>query len=245
MLKKVIMGVSLLCWLTSIAANTNVIKKTWDGTKHIAKKTFHGTERMLTQHVNRPFYFGVSGGYGNTDWSKITTTPGSLAAPSAPIGATSGGFAYGLFAGYQFSKHFMIEGNYTRYPQTTVNFDPGNLYALDSLVTNTDTYSLLGKILVPFGFTKVYVYADAGVTIVHRSDSKLHASAGLTPSVGKVNKYKAGPSFGFGLAMNVTPRIFSEVGFQYTTGYDKADAKPAVDYIPFVYSIMFNLGIRV
>lgn len=235
MKKQIVWGVTAIAMCVACNVSANIIKN-----------AVHGTERMLKQHVELPFYFGLSTGYGNSDWEEITTVPDSLAAQGAPIGTTgSGGFAWGGFMGYQFSKHFTVEANYVRYPQTTVQFQPDyNNYNLRSLKTNTDSLSFLGKIMVPFGFTSIYVYADAGLTLVHRKDVSLDPIPGENPLVGKVNEWHSGPSFGFGVAMNITRRIFSEAGFQYTTGFDKADAQPAKDYIPFVYNIMFNLGMR-
>lgn len=234
--------------------SSNLVSKTVHGTAHLIKKTANGTVRMLRQHVKHPFYFGGSLGYGNTDWSEITTAPSTPtqdndAAFTAPISAKSGGFAWGAFMGYQFSKHFTVEGIYTHYHSTVVGFQTDitpNFYGIEQLRTDTHSYSLLGKILVPFGFTNVYVYADAGVTYVHRDDKKVTADPNNPPvAFDKKHKGHFGPSFGFGVAYNLTEHLFTEGSFQYTTGYGKADVKPAEDYIPFVYSIMLNMGVRV
>jgi opacity protein-like surface antigen len=231
-----------------------IVSNTVNGTEHVIKKTAHGTMLMLKQHVKHPFYFGGSAGYGSTDWSEITTTPSTLAqvnlaAETAPIGAKDDGFAWGGFIGYQFSKHFTVEGVYTRYHSTVVSFQTDitpNLYGIEQFRTNTHSYSLLGKIMVPFGFTNVYVYADAGVTYVHRDDKKVTGDPNNPPvDFDKRHKGHWGPSFGFGLAYNITEHLFTEGSFQYTTGYGKADIKPAEDYIPFVYSLMLSLGVRV
>lgn len=202
------------------------------------------TERMLYQHVPHPFYVGGSVGYGNTDWSQITAADDATTL-AAPVSAQSGGTAYGAFVGYQFSTHFTLEATYVHFAQSTLQFAQDfNVYNLKTLKTNTNAYSLLGKFLVPFGFTDVYVYADAGATLVQRNDKKVIALPGFKPDFKKINRVHLGPSFGFGLAYNITPRIFSEASFQYTTGYGKADSTPVEDYIPFVYDIMFNLGLR-
>ncbi len=231
-----------------------IVSKTVTGTEHVIKKTANGTIRMLKQHVKHPFYFGGSVGYGSTDWSEITTSPSTatqvnLAAETAPIGAKDDGFAWGGFIGYQFSKHFTLEGVYTRYHSTVVSFQTDitpNLYGIEQFRTNTHSYSLLGKIMVPFGFTNVYVYADAGVTYVHRNDVQVTPDPNNPPvAFDKRSKGHFGPSFGFGLAYNLTEHLFAEGAFQYTTGYGKADVKPAEDYIPFVYSLMLNMGVRV
>ncbi len=221
----------------------------------IVKSTYDETRRMLSQHVLHPFYFGVSAGYGNTDWSEITTPPSTLdepnlAALSAPIGAKSGGFAYGGFLGYQFSEHFTIEAVYTRYHQTTVDFQADDFldssYGIKTLYTNTSTYSLLGKIMVPFGFTHVYVYADAGITYVYRDDKSVERNPdpNIPYDYTLINDGHFGPSFGFGVAYNISEHVYSEASFQYTTGYGRADTKPAEDFIPFTYCVTLNLGVR-
>jgi opacity protein-like surface antigen len=249
---KVVLPIALC--LGAPSAFPNIVGKTVHGTEHVIKKTAHGTIKMLKQHVKHPFYFGGSTGYGNTDWSEITTAPGTelnpnLAAETAPISAKSGGFAWGAFMGYQFSKHFTVEAAYTHYHSTVVGFATSplaNSYGIEELRTDTHSYSLLGKILVPFGFTNVYVYADAGVTYVHRDDHKVTPDPNNPPvDFDKRHKGHFGPSFGFGLAYDITEHLFTEGAFQYTTGYGKADVKPAEDYIPFVYSIMLNIGVRV
>ena len=243
------------------AADTTLIPQP---VKTTATTAYDDTKNFLSQHVNNPFYFGGSLGYGNTNWSEITTTPyeypsNNEVAYSAPISATSGVFASGAFMGYQFSPHFMVEADYTHFDttqvgfQTTADYGGGytntfdNYYGISSLNTETNAYSLLGKILVPFGSTKVYVYADAGVTYVQRVDE----SVVWDPQITTTTPFQLqdighfGPSFGFGLAYNITQHIFSEAAFQYTTGYGQANLLPAEDYIPFIYTLMFNLGIRV
>lgn len=247
----------LCCFVENGAAQTTAIAQPVEKT---AKKAYVDTKELLSEHVQNPFYFGGSLGYGNTNWSEITTVPPTATnaynpvAESAPISATSGVFASGAFMGYQFSQHFMIETDYTHFNTTKVNFQPTinpyqifqNLYGITQLNTNTNAYSLLGKILVPFGFTHIYVYADAGVTYVYRDDLSIVADPDDPPvrfTLQDIGHF--GPSFGFGLAYNITEHLFSETSFQYTTGYGKANLTPAESYIPFIYSLMFNLGVRV
>lgn len=252
---KLLVSIVALAITGTASAVPKIVSNTIHGTEHAITNTVHGTERMLSQHVKHPFYFGGSAGYGNTDWSQITTAPSTLtdpnpAAESAPISAKSDGFAWGGFVGYQFSEHFTIEGVYTHYHSTVVGFDTSlftpNIYGIRQLRTDTHSYSLLGKILVPFGFTHVYVYADAGITYVHRDDKKITPDPNNPPvDFEKRHKGHFGPSFGFGVAYNITEHLFAEGAFQYSTGYGKADFKPAEDYIPFVYSLMLNIGVRV
>lgn len=209
--------------------------------------------KLVKQHVQHPFYIGGSIGYGETDWSQITTAIGNPAAASAPITANSNGLAFGAIMGYQFSRHFLIEADYTHFADSKVGFEtsadtPGgyNTYGLKSLKTGTSSYALLLKILVPFLNSKSYVYADTGAAYVYRSDKSVTADPNNPPVYyTKQHKGHFGASFGFGVARNVTEHIFTELSFQYTTGFGKADATPAEDYIPFVYSLMFNIGYRI
>lgn len=237
--------------------------------KNAAEATYSDTKKLLSQRVEHPFYFGGGLGYGNTNWSEITTTPssstasnpgGNPVAEAAPISANSSVFASDAFIGYQFSPHFMLEGDYTHFNSTQVNFQTTqeafgsvvpffNDYGISQLNTGTNAYTLLGKILVPLGFlTRVYVYADAGVSYVQRVDYSMekldYYSTAYSPfELSDIGHF--GPSFGFGFHYDFMPHLFTEASFQYTTGYGTANAQPAQNYIPFIYSLMFNLGIRV
>ena len=233
--------------------------------KNTATATYDDTKKLLSQHVDHPFYFGGSLGYGNTNWSEITTTEEGWpnyneTALAAPISASSSVFASGGFMGYQFSPHFMLEADYTHFNTTVVGFqttepgfngqpiDVGNNYGISSLNTNTNSFSVLGKILVPLGFTKVDVYTDAGVAYVLRNDVSVvwdpQQTDPQTPfKLMDIGHF--GPSFGFGLHYDFATHFFTDAAFQYTTGYGKANLQPAEYYIPFIYTVMFNLGIRV
>lgn len=220
------------------------------GLPKIVSDTVANAKKIINQHVTYPLYIGANIGYGNTDWSEITTSPsppnGNInpATFAAPIGATHGGIATGGYVGYQFSRHFTIENIYTHYATTEVTFSQANNYNISRLNTNTLSDSLVGKILVPFAMTKVYVYADAGITYVRRIDKKITSLPDSTPNFKKEHIGHFGPSFGFGVAYNLTQHIFTEGSFQYSTGYGKANARPAENYIPFTYSIMGGLAVR-
>lgn len=206
---------------------------------------------LIKKHVKHPFYIGGSLGYGETDWSQITASPDDVASASAPISASSNGLALGAMMGYQFSRHFLVEADYTHFADSKVNFYTAaaggfNTYGIKSLETGTSSYSLLLKVLVPFLNSNSYVYADTGAAYVYRSDISVTPDPDNPPvHYTKQHKGHFGASFGFGAARNLTDHIFTELSFQYTTGFGKADATPAEDYIPFVYSLMFNIGYRI
>ena len=247
---KYTLSIVILCLSITCHAMPKVLLHTIRKTKVLAYKATHRVVKIITQRVTYPLYFGGSLGYGNTNWSQITTSPqlhgnfnhDSL---SATISDKPNGFAYGGLVGYQFSKHFTIETFYTKYPLTTVKFAAANNYQIGELRTNTHSYSLVGKILAPFALTNVYVYADAGIAYVGRVDKKIIALPNQEPNFRKRDVGHFGPSFGFGFAYNLTKHLFTEGSFQYTTGYGKADTTPAEDYIPFVYSLMGSMSVRV
>ncbi|MCH9644869.1 MAG: outer membrane beta-barrel protein [Gammaproteobacteria bacterium] len=208
------------------------------------------TGRALEQHVKYPFYFGVGGGYGDSDWDELVTDPNAAASEAAPISAKSGGFTYKAFMGYQFTRHFAVEMGYTRYPRSVLGFlvdngTPDNSYDISGLKTDTSTFILVGKLLVPFAYTQVYVYADAGAVVTHKHDVSVDEVAKFAPNYTLRNEYKLGPSFGFGIMYDVTERIVTEMSFQYSTGFDKADDTPVEDYVPFTYDLLWSIGVRV
>lgn len=213
----------------------------------------------LNLHVHHPLYMGGSFGYGNTDWSEITTERytfqnNNLTAMTAPISADSSSATIGAFVGYQFTKHFAVEADYVYFPNTKVGFQSDeeirNSYHITSLTTDTHDFSVIGKILIPILSSTYYLYADAGLAYVLRVDRNIKLDPNnpptpTDPAFKKQTKGHFGPTFGFGLAKNFATHFYTELAFNYTTGYGKADLKPAEDYIPFVYSLTVNLGYRI
>ena len=215
-----------------------------------ASSLVDSTGRALSQHVKYPFYFGFGGGYGNSDWDELVAVPGTEAVDAAPISANSGGLTYKGFIGYQFTQHFALELAYTRYPRSNLAFQvdggvPASNYNISGLKTDTSTFNFVGKLLVPFAFTQVYVYADAGIALTHKNDISFTRVSGFASTYELQNLYKMGPTFGFGIMYNVSNRIVTEMGFQYATGFDKADDTPVQDYIPFTYDLLWSIGVRV
>ena len=107
---------------------------------------------------SHPFYIGIEGGWGCTDWSQLrvrATNADEYAtlSLSAPITAGDKGITYGVMVGYEISPHFALEANYMRFPNTPVYFEPeGSLYffdnGLNSLRSSTYVYNAVGKFMV-------------------------------------------------------------------------------------------------
>ncbi len=186
-----------------------------------------------------PFYVGLAGGFGSTDWSQLTAHCGNLdpslclLALSAPLSAGDQGFVWGVFIGYEIQPHFAFEINYVRFPDTTIVFDEFSLYATeDGVITmksGTYAYSFLGKFMVHIGSTGLRGFATAGAAMVHRTDSL-------------ANDTHVNPTFGVGINYVFPFRMMMEIGFQYYAGYGQAVLKPAINYIPFLYDVHLKLG---
>ncbi len=188
------------------------------------------------------FYLGFATGWGSTDWSHLVAKGDAdeidLLKPSAPLSAGDSGFAYGFTLGYEMQEDFALEFNYTGFPVTTIHFDPDNFYAggkfVDNLTTmksHTYSFNIVAKFMVNVLQTGIRGFANAGGAVVYRSD--------VLTSIGHIC-----PTFGVGINYVFIQRLLLEFGFQYTAGYGKATLYPAVNYIPFLYSIMTKLAYR-
>lgn len=185
------------------------------------------------------FYAGFLLGYGSTDWNQIAChncvgTMNALALNGTPMSAEDTGFAWGLFVGYQPKPYFAIEGTFVRYKDAYITFSEFNLYPgnLTDLTSQTHSYSLVMKFLVPLARPNVKAFADAGMVVVHRMD-KL------------ANVARVGGSFGVGVMADLSQRVLAEMGFQFSTGFGKSEVLPANDYVPFIYIIYGRLGYRI
>ncbi|MEM1244154.1 MAG: outer membrane beta-barrel protein, partial [Pseudomonadota bacterium] len=176
---------------------------------------------------------------GDTDWNQVGNDTDETVAINSLDTAKDSGLAWGVIVGYQFSKLFAVEGNFTRFARTTVNLDPLTIYQFPpynlkelSFKSSTETYLLLFKVMVPFAFNNnLNFMVNVGFGSILRSDPLRKTS-------------RLAPSFGAGFNYDMTKRVFSEVGFQYTPGFGRATETPLIDYIPFVYSIHYKLGLR-
>lgn len=201
---------------------------------HVKKKT------LKDQDLFRyPFYIGAMGGYGSTTWQGLVPSIGNqniAMSISTPIAVKEGGGVWGFLAGYELTRYFAIEANYMRYPDAVVTFDEDSLFAfeqdgLTDLHTQTQTGSVLAKVMLVIPKTSMRVYSGAGVASVWRMDD--------------INQdYRISPTFAFGVNVNFNARVMGEIGANYTAGYGESEINPANDFVPFLYSVFAKLALR-
>ena len=196
----------------------------------------YASANPLFQH---PFYLGVTGGYGKTTWGGLVPEEdkqNSAIIISTPKYVNEGGVLWGLFAGYEFIPNFALEAAYNRYPDAKVNFDPSSLFSfehdgLTSFTTQTETVSLIAKLMLIIPTTNIRAYSSLGAAEVHRDDQIN-------------NHWSTSPTFGAGFNYPFTDRIMGEFGGNYTAGRGEAELNPVNDYYPFLYSVFFRLAYR-
>ena len=193
------------------------------------------TLESLKSAKNR-LYLGLEFGWGTTDWSQLiaraaNTDEFSMVSLSAPIAAHDGGFVYGVMLGYEVQSYFAWEMNYMRFPNTRVNFDPISLYSIDVMTSRTHAYNLIGKFSVPISTLNLRGFSSMGVSLIRRHDV-LSSTNHLCPT------------FGAGMSYFFKRHIMAELAFQYYAGYGKAVIRPAINYIPFLYTVHLKLGYR-
>lgn len=226
--------VSLLVANHSIAATEPTSSNT--PSNLFATRYAHDAESLYPH----PFYFGVTGGYGSTTWDGLVparSNQGAALNLSTPTDVTEGGAIWGVFVGYELIPFFAIEGSYTHYPNATVNFDAMSLFTfehngLTTLTTNTETISLVAKIMMIIPHTTIRAYSSIGAADVHRNDQIQ-------------NQWQISPTFGVGFNYNVSEHVMAELGGNYTTGNGESELNPAQDYIPFLYSVFLRVAYRV
>jgi len=206
----------------------------------LASVKYHQYNPFPTRWHANPFYFGLQFGYGSTDWSQLVARYSdqaeyTLLSLSAPIQAGDKGVTWGFVIGWEVQPHFAMEMNFERFPNTTVTFDPSSIYSINYAIVNmqshTYAYDFLGKFMVQIAKTGIRGFASAGAALIHRHDAL-------------VNTGHIDPTFGVGLNYIFACRVMAEVGFQYYAGYGKAVLRPAINYIPFLYSIHLKVAYR-
>ena len=100
------------------------------------------------------------------------------------------------------------------------------------LRTDTETGSVMAKVMLFIPRTTVRAYSSVGVAQVHRWDD-----------INENNRIA--PTFGIGLNYNFAEHLMAELGANYTAGYGESELNPAKDYVPFLFSVFFKLAYRV
>ncbi|NNM59092.1 MAG: outer membrane beta-barrel protein [Legionellales bacterium] len=182
-------------------------------------------------NIFRPAYIGVLLGYGNTNWDQMVSQDASTAT-STPISAGGSGVAEGITLGYAFTRYFTLEGDYTHFPDATLEFSSYSVYRpLTETTSKTNAYGLFGKFMLPLDNGKWSPFSEIGPGYVQRNDDL-------------AQKGHFGGAFGVGIDYFMTSHWMTELSLQYYTGYGDSTLKPAYDYIPFLYTVNLRIAYR-
>ncbi len=141
---------------------------------------------------NNPLYLGVLGGYGSTTWEGLVPNGENqnLAMNmSTPLSVREGGNVWGAFIGYEVTPYFALEASYMRYAEARIFFDSMSLFSFNNdgqveFTTQTDTLSLMGKIMLVIPHSKMRVYSSGGLAKLHRKDILVNHRRQFSPTFG-------------------------------------------------------------
>ncbi len=205
-----------------------------------ASSVFAATKHNSTVHD--PWYAGIEGGYGNTDWHFLLPfcqgNPDcvSLLSASAPLDAKDSGLFEGIYVGYQLRPHLAVEMNAVRMPTTILDFAAWTYYSQLEPGTPTELHSRtyvvdwIVKFSTPLPHSNWNLFADVGVAATHRHDR--------LATITHIN-----PTFGVGLNHIYKKRYQLELFAQYAAGFDHASVTPADSYVPFILMAGLKLGV--
>lgn len=204
-----------------------------------ASISYSKVPKNVLELYEKKYYIGGAVGSGYTTWGGLVPSEENrnvAMSVSTPILVREGGAVWGLFGGYEISPYFAIEANYMDYPEAVVTFDEDSLFAfehdgLTKLRTNTQTGSLMAKIMLIIPESPFRLYSAAGIAGVWRKDEVNTAN-------------RVSPTFSFGVTLNPSKWLMFEVGSNYTAGYGESEINPANHFIPFVYSFYGKAAIR-
>ena len=188
------------------------------------------TNSALAESVDHPFYFGVQGGYGNTDWARLVSQD-DLSATATPSTATGDGFAYGLLTGYQITPRIALEADYLRFPDSDLTFVTPNIYGISSMTSETEYYSVIAKLFLLTN-SDFRIFGDMGWGYVRRSDDM----------VGSISN--SGLTFGLGADYSISEHWLGIFSFEYTPGTGVAAEDASALYVPYLYSLTLGLAYR-
>jgi hypothetical protein len=181
-------------------------------------------------HTQYPFYAGLTIGYGTTTWGELVAPVDEtmMMLLSTPTKVDEGGTIGGAFIGYELFPSFDIELSYMHYANARIFVDPMSLITydygvIDSFVSRTNNYSLVGKFLVPIPHSKARIFSSIGPAVTHRQDVVY-------------DHWRLTAAFNVGFDIDISERLMMEIGGNYTAGTGKSEIDPIVDYIPFLYS---------
>lgn len=180
---------------------------------------------------SKTVYFGVNLGGGSTEWSYLVdTVDGTVPAStmSTPEGVREGGPSWGAVLGYDVSKNFAIEFQYTRFADAHIEFSKFATRYINELgsrfmISKTDAYSLSGRFYAQVAQTRLRAFAAVGATEVHRYDPLARRHEAIAPYLGT------------GVTYSFTRHWLIETGFQYFTGFGQSELHPVYGFIPFAW----------
>jgi hypothetical protein len=178
----------------------------------------------LSNLTDHPLYVGFMTGYGNTDWSQLVAQDNE-ATYATPTSASGSGGIIGALVGYQITSYLSLEAQYIRYPDSSVNFAPGNpVYpGVTHFTSKTNYFALMPKVAAPFDHDHYQAFGILGIADVQRSDELAHIS-------------NVRPTFGFGVSNIQLIHWTFSLAFNYTPGTGSASYNTSTQYIPYIYS---------
>jgi opacity protein-like surface antigen len=184
--------------------------------------------------TDKPLYTGILTGYGSTSWGHMVSADSTtLIALATPVDASDSGIVWGALLGYQFSPNFALETTYVHYDNTRVKFLDYSFYTpILEINSKSSSLSMVGKFIAPIPWWELYGYADAGIAVTMRRDAL-------------ANRNSVGAAFGLGMLKGLSENVMADLSFQFHTGYAISEMKPALDYIPFLFSGQLRLIYRV
>ena len=172
------------------------------------------------------FYTGILGGYGSTNWTRISTSDPALQA-SLPKSAQDSGFTGGIFVGDNINQNFGLEARYQHFADSTVSFGYTSYHSNDkpfTMTSKTSAIMLLAKFRLPLG-ARWEAYSIAGGTFTLRSDS-----------IANVNGL--GGVFGGGTDFAFNAHWHNSIEFDFATGNATINELPAKNYQPFLTALV-------
>lgn len=192
---------------------------------------------------NHFFYVGGMSGNADADWSSVVGTDISTLGPN-PLSADGNGMLFGLDAGYQFSPHFAIEGEFIDLPSSKLVFESQNDYHAGKTLNTTMLFAaIVFKVIAPLPNSKFSVFVDAGPAYqyLHYPHSGVDVPAyGYAEStLGDIGTWA--PTFGGGLLYRINNHWQAEGSFQYAPGTGRSVQNPMNYYVPEIYAGTFKL----
>lgn len=194
-------------------------------------------QKIDKTYPHHTFYIGAMGGYGSTTWSGLVPSAQNQNIAlnlSTPIEVKEGGGVWGGLVGYEITPFFAVEANYMSYPTGSVFFDSSSLFSWNNnertlLTTDTESLSLMAKIMLLIPNSQVRLFSSAGVADIHRKDLL-------------IDQWRPGPAFGLGFNYRMTEHLMGEIAGHYAAGFGESQLDPSETFIPFLYSVSVRLA---